>query len=380
MINLLIEQLADYDIDPVRGFLPPVDPLEQLPDAFARWERIASQLPALLMTHRLRPALDRLPALDPARLEDEKQRRRALLLLSIFANACVWAGDPPARRIPRGVAVPLCELAGHFDLPPIVVYASLMLYNWRRLDPNGPIDLDNLTTLQLFRGGIDEQWFYLVTLVIEAKGAPALPAMVEIQRAVVSDRPDLVAPQLHVVREAIGDATATLLRMPEQCDPYIFYHHIRRYLTGWEAPGVVYEGVSDEPRMCLGGSAAQSTLIQALDAGLGVQHPGEESGPFLRAMRAYMPRPHRRFVEALERGPSLRQFVIDRRQRYPVLRDAYNACVRALGEFRQKHIEIAVRYITRQAATKEEAKGTGGTNFAVFLGRARKETGEHEIV
>jgi indoleamine 2,3-dioxygenase len=63
----------------------------------------------------------------------------------------------------------------------------------------------------------------------------------------------------------------------------------------------------------------------------------------------------------------------------PALRDIYNQCVQAMEEFRRKHFEIAVRYITHQAPKGVEAKGTGGTNFSTFLGKALKETGESVI-
>jgi indoleamine 2,3-dioxygenase len=263
--------------------------------------------------------------------------------------------------------------------PPVAAHASIVLHNWQRLDANGPIDLGNLGALQLFLGGMDEQWFYLVTVAIEAGGAPALPALVGAQQAVQSERVDDLAQHLTAIGCALASVTHTLLRMPERCDPYVFFQRVRPYLTGWPEPGIVYEGVSDAPQMCAGGSAAQSPLIQALDAGLGVRHLDGVTSPFLLDMRRYMSPLHRRFIEALEAGPSVRQFVLDRSPTHPALRDLYNDCVRGLEDFRQRHIEIAVRYITRQAAKGEEAKGTGGTNFGVFLGRARKETSEHEI-
>jgi indoleamine 2,3-dioxygenase len=102
----LIENLADYEVDPVRGFLPSIDPLKRLPAQFDAWEHIASELSALIMTRRLRTAIDSLHVIDTARLEGGRQRRRALLLLSVFANAYVWAESPPATRIPRGLAIP----------------------------------------------------------------------------------------------------------------------------------------------------------------------------------------------------------------------------------------------------------------------------------
>ena len=376
---LTLETLSDYQVDPQRGFLPARDPLDRLPPAYAAWDRLSEQLPTLLMARRARAALDALPLLEVDRLDDAGQWQRAMVVLSAFANAYVWEDDPPAARIPPNIAVPLCRASERLGLPPIVTHATTVLYNWRRLDPAGPIELGNLGALQLFLGGLDEQWFYLATVAFEARGAPALPALVELQQAAAADCADAAARHLATIAATLAELIAALVRIYERCDPHIFYHRVRRYLTGWNAPGVVYEGVSDAPQVFVGGSAAQSALIQALDAGLDIEHRDRDTRPFLLEMRRYMLPPHRGFVEALERGPSVRQFVIERGASMPVLRDRYNDCIRALEDFRRRHVEIAVRYITHQAPKDVEAKGTGGTNFAAFLGKARKETGEREI-
>jgi len=371
--------LAAFGVDPVRGFLPADDPLERLPASFEICERVAADVPALLMTGRLRPTLEALPLLGVERLEDEMQLERAMLLLSVLGNAYVWAGPEPARTLPRAVAVPWCGLAEKLGRPPIAAHPSTVLFNWRRLDKAGPIELDNLAALQLFLGGIDEQWFYLTAVAIEAKGAPALGALVAAQQAAADGRADDLAAHLETIASALVEVHEVLERIPEKCDPYIFYHRVRPYLSGWPEPGVIYEGVSDAPRLCAGGSAAQSPLIQALDAGLGVRHTGAETSPFLMEMRSYMVAAHRRFIEALEAGPSVRQFVLHHAARCPALSERYNACIGGLDRFRKKHMELAVRYITHQAPKPGEAKGTGGTDFVPFLSKARKETGEHSI-
>jgi len=85
---------------------------------------------------------------------------------------------------------------------------------------------------------------------------------------------------------------------------------------------------------------------------------------------------HRRFIEALEAGLSIRQFVQDHQESHPALADLYNDCIRGMDKFRKKHIEITVRYILHQAPKDEEAKGTGGTSLVPFLSTARKETQE----
>jgi indoleamine 2,3-dioxygenase len=379
MTRASLENVAFYQVDPVRGFLPAQDPIAGLPAAYRIWDELGADLSALLMTGRLRPTLERLTPLTLDGLESESQRERAMLLLSVLANAYVWAEEKPATHLPSGVAVPLYQLANELGRPPITTYTSIVLYNWRRLDPTGPIDLDNIAARQLFWGGIDEQWFYMVPVAIEAQGAAVIPALIGTKEAMRADRAGDLLAHLKKLASVLEAINVTLMRLPERCDPYIFYQRVRPYLTGWEAPGVVYEGVSEKPQKFYGGSAAQSPIVQCFDAVLGVRHRDRDTAPYLLEMRRYMSPAHRRFIEALEDGLSLHQYVLNHQGPYPVFGEVFNQCVRALEDFRRKHMEIAVRYIKHQAPPGVEPMGTGGTNFATFLGKALKETRESLI-
>ncbi len=372
----MIHDLASYQVDSIRGFLPKEDPLEHLPTNFKAWECIASEVSVLLMTGKLRSTLETLTPPNLDHLENEQQIRRAFLLLSVFGNAYVWGGKKPAIKIPHTIAVPWCELAEKIDRPPIICHASMALDNWRRLDKSKSLELDNLAVLQLFLGGIDEQWFYTTNIAIEAKGAPAIVSLVEAQKYVFATNIAGMAEQLQKIAAALADMYAILLRIPEKCDPYIFYHRVRPFVAGWQEPGVIYEGVSDKPKKFVGGSAAQSSLIQSLDAGLGIKHQ-EERQSYLHEMRSYMPPGHRKFIEALETGPQIREFVLNRKQNYPYLCELYNNCIQTLDNFRKKHIQIAISYIARQAT--QNPRGTGGTDFTHFLQAVREETAANLI-
>ena len=87
----------------------------------------------------------------------------------------------------------------------------------------------NLATLHTISGGMDESWFYLITVAIEGCGARALPSIVEALRAVSCGQTEELTRHLLVVENAIADMTTTLMRMPENCDPYIFYNRVRIY-------------------------------------------------------------------------------------------------------------------------------------------------------
>jgi indoleamine 2,3-dioxygenase len=364
-------QLADYDIDAARGFLPNPDPLDALPPAYAAWDQRAAQLPLLIMAGRVRAELANMPLLDASGLIDIRERRRALLVLTGFANTWVAAGG--GLSIPRSIAVPLVAVARALDQPPITAHATIVLGNWRRIDPTQPLSLENVDTLLTFRGSIDEKWFFLATLGVELTGAPVLADLVAAVAAADAGAQEMLAKALERITGRLELMTGAFMRVRESCDPYIFYQHVRPYLAGWPAPGVTYEGTDLGPVQFNGGSAAQSSLLQAIDAALGIRHEHALTRDFLLSMRRYMPPRHRAFIEAVSERSRVRE-VAATAGALPRLAKAYDAAVAAMDSLRRKHIGLVSEYITKQMPPNALAVGTGGTSFDDFLRQARVET------
>lgn len=360
-----------YGLDPARGFVAATDPPRRLPAAFDAWEALHDDLPGLIMANRVRARVAALPVLDPLPLP-EPARERALMLLGVFAAAFAWSGGPMAQiRFPEPLGRPLGALATAMQRVPILTHSTTVLFNWRRLDPAGPLELSNLDVAVRILGGVDERWFFLATLGVELAGAPAVPAIVAAVNASRDGSDDDLAAQVGVIAAAMQDARAALARMDEWCDPHVFYHRLRRWLASWPEPGAVLEGSGLPPFVLAGGSAAQSSLLQAADAALGIAHPGEETGGFLRAMRRYMPPRHSDFVEDAERLSRVRARAADGSR---VLRDAHAAAVAAMDALRRDHLAIVGRYIVKPSRLGEAERGTGGTDFLRFLRDAREET------
>jgi indoleamine 2,3-dioxygenase len=270
----------------------------------------------------------------------------------------------------------------------VLSYASYALDNWRRLDPNAPIELGNIVLLQNFLAGLDEEWFILIHVDIEAKAARAIRQIPTAIRAAESGDLPTLTDALREVAAALEAMYAVLARMPEACDPYIYYHRVRPYIHGWKnnpalPNGVVYEGVEaygGQPQQFRGETGAQSSIIPTLDGLLGIQHADDPLKTYLMEMRLYMPPAHRRFLEAVEARSRVREVV--QASGDPTLRDAYNACVDGIQRFRALHLEYAAQYIYKQQA--KDAKnptrvGTGGTPFMKYLKKHRDESGAHRL-
>src|SRR5437762_4715855 len=278
--NSVLRQLSNCEVDGDRGFLPTPDPLDRLPNDFSPWEEIGRELPKLLMTGKVRNFIKDTPLLDATRLCDDRERRRAMVILSFMGHAYVWGEKETVSSIPACLALPWHQLARMLGRPPVLSYASYALDNWRRLDAQSAIELGNIALLQNFLGGQDEEWFVLIHVAIEAAAAPALGAIVAAQLAVANEDWERVADQLAVIVQAIEAMNQILLRMPERCDPYIYFNRVRPYIHGWAnqpslPSGIMYEGVEEyggRPQKFRGETGAQSSIIPVLDAALGLTH------------------------------------------------------------------------------------------------------------
>ncbi|KAK1773804.1 Indoleamine 2,3-dioxygenase [Copromyces sp. CBS 386.78] len=396
--------LADYGISPTHGFLPDVLPLTRLPDPYYnKWEAIAANLQALILSKRLRGVVDRLPVLDTIGLEHDAEWRRAYSLLTFMAHGYIWSGDSPSDRLPPSLAVPLLKISEYLEVPPVATYAAVCLWNFKPLFMDEDIDnLENLATLSTFTGAIDESWFYLVSVAMEARGAPIIPLMLTAIAAAREGDAATVTRCLHTFAERLDDLTTLLVRMHESCDPKIFYDRIRPFLAGSKNMaeaglplGVIYEDGSgkEEYRQYAGGSNAQSSLIQFFDIVLGIQHrpTGEKRGRpqdqneghapppkhnFLLEMRKYMPGPHARFLEHVQSVTNIREFVEDKRDVDRPLCIAYDACLAMLRALRDKHIAIVTRYIvlpSREVRARSRSRSPEAVRRRLNLATASRQ-------
>ena len=385
--------LTQFDMSEERGFLPDHDPVESLA-SYPALDHLRTELPKLLAARRFRHWVHEQETMMPAELhhDDPETYRAAFRVLSFAAHAYVWEDpDDVAQRLPAALAIPWWNMAKKLGRPPVLSYASYALDNWRRFDRTKPIVLDNIVLIQNFLGGLDEEWFVLIHVDIEAKAGSALAGLVHAQEAVAEDDVDEVTTQLHAVAAAQEAMCQTLDRMPDRCDPYIYYQRVRPYIHGSKdnpalPHGLVYEGVEEvqgQPQKFRGETGAQSSIIPSLDAAFGVGHADDPLTHYLNEMRQYMPPQHRAFIEYLEARkddqgrPLLWGYVRDRKEKEPDLWKAYSQGVQLLTRFRATHIEYAGAYIHHQkdrGLSNSNAVGTGGTPFMDYLKKHLEET------
>ncbi len=376
-------KLSDFGLSEEFGYMQHSEPVATLPPGNEAWDEMGKNLPKYLMGSDFRQRVKDLPDFKIDTLKTDGQIRRAFLVLSYIGQAYQWSDNEPAHVLPAKLAKPWYEVGKLVGRPPILSYTSYSIDNWYLLDKKGPIECGNIALLQCFLGGQDEEWFILIHIEIEKKAGKALKAIEDAQKAVVAQDLDALEKALTKLRDGIKAMYDVLARMPERCDPYVYFHRVRPYIFGWKnnpslPNGVVYEGVEEyqgKGQTFRGETGAQSAIVPALDAVLGIVHEQDQLRDYLMEMRQYMPPMHVKFIEAAENGPSVRDFVMACNKES--IKKLFNESVELVADFRALHLEYAGTYIHAQSQKtpgNPSAVGTGGTPFMVYLRKHRDET------
>ncbi|XP_076586197.1 indoleamine 2,3-dioxygenase 1 [Chaetodon auriga] len=390
--------LDAYHVSEELGFILP-DPLKELPSYYQPWMDIALRVPELVQSHELRSHINKMPLLSTEFLQKHRELRLAHLALSMMTMGYTWqeGESNTVKMLPHNLAVPYWEVSQRLGLPPILTHADAVLANWKKKDPEGPFNIENLELLVSLPGGDNVRGFFIVTLLVEMAAVPALRNIATVINGVRSGDTQAVAGALEGISQSIQDMTDALKLMHVYVEPSVFYGIMRIYLSGWKdnpcmPNGLIYEGVQKEPMEFSGGSAAQSSLLHCFDELLGVKHEGK-SGAFLTRMRDYMPPAHKQLIQDISLESSLKSFV--QQQADERLNQAFQHCVTKLLELRSYHINIVSRFITVPAArarqlrnqsqnlqaemisrapTALEERGTGGSGIMSFLKTVRDQT------
>ena len=358
------------------GFLP--DKISTLlSNGFDDVEHIAKNLPKILANNQIE--------YEVLNLETEKdisnlsidELERAMLLYSYIGHGYIWGGTSIEKVIPKNISKTWYKISQKLDRPPILSYASYALNNWKLQDVNKPFDLENIRILQNFLGGMDEDWFIMIHIAIEHEAKEILNNL----KIYYLDKNEDQS-YLENALVSIKKINQIMNRMPEKCDPFIYYNRVRPYIFGWKnnpatPNGVIYEGVEEyggTPQLFRGETGAQSSIVPALDALLGVTHSNDPLKEYLDEMRLYMPKEHRNLLNDLDQWSENNRSKSIREDSSVLLSDEI---IKEVHAFRNKHLEYARIYIHEQSLSNQNNSnvvGTGGTPFMKYLDKHLQET------
>ncbi|QSL64346.1 hypothetical protein MERGE_001646 [Pneumocystis wakefieldiae] len=337
-MEMRVPCLEDYGLSERTGFLPDKEPLARLTKRYYEpWEEIMDHYSDYILMGRFRRVIDDLPILSVEYLDSLEEKQRGYLILSFMAHSYTWDGERPSDRLPASIAKPWVQVSENLEIRPVISYAAVCLWNWRRPFPNEPMDLSNL--IRPYLSG----WKNMADIGLP-KG---------------------------VIYEGCSE-------------------DYRQYSGGSNGQSPLIQlldialGINHRPTEMISYKAnACSASVQ-------------KKSNFFQEMREYMPGSHRRFLQDLEKIMNIRQFCLDNSNDSDVI-SAYNACVTGLKTLRDKHLQVVSRYIiiqsraqhfgnknykknsmniglARHVDEKVSLKGTGGTNLISFLKQFRNET------
>jgi len=375
----------------MQGFLPQKVPSKSYSvqsESCDRIQEIASNLPKLLLTGKVQSAINKLSpkdlSIDDLLINQASQDLKlAMSHLSFIAHAYIWGDNKPNESIPSVLANPWVKVANNQGRPPILSYASYCLDNWFLIDPDEPISLENVGLINNFLGGVDEDWFVTIHVCIENAAADAMAACAEIAMLETDSPENKSIELLNRIVISMKKVNEIFARMPEKCDPYIYYHRVRPFIFGTKdnpdlKNGLIYKGeFKNQPQFFRGETGAQSSIIPSLDGALQITHTKDHLRHYLNEMRDYMPPKHREFMEVLEKNSQVKKIIKGSKK----LTSLYNDCLEEIRAFRAMHLEYAGTYIFKQAQIKNPfgrggstITGTGGTPFMAYLKKHRDET------
>jgi len=372
---------------------PPINSYNTRSKSLNLLQKIASQLPKLLLTNKVQSTINKLKtnALSVDVLiknKKEKEINLAMAHLSFIAHAYIWGGESPQRILPEVIAAPWVKLSNYLGRPPILSYASYCLDNWYKIDKDEPISLDNVALINNFLGGVDEDWFVTIHVCIEDAASDAIDSACELSFINEKNKTNDFSKHLRRIRDSLKKVNHIFAKMPEKCDPYVYYHRVRPYIFGTKnnpdlKQGLIYENqFKNKPQFFRGETGAQSSIIPLLDGALGITHTNDNLRHYLNEMRDYMPPKHRKLIEDVEQRSQVKNLITKSKK----LIKEYNQCLEGIHKFRSQHLEYAATYIHKQAqiinpfgSGGSTIRGTGGTPFMKYLKKHRDETDKHKI-
>ena len=359
-----------------RGFLPSkISTL--LSNEFDDVEHVANNLPKILANNQIEYEVFNLEIEKDISNLSIDELERAMLLYSYIGHGYIWGGIGTEKVIPKNISKTWFKISQKLDRPPILSYASYALNNWKLQDVNKPFDLENIRILQNFLGGMDEDWFIMIHIAIEHEAKEILNNL----KTYYLDKNEDQS-YLENALVSIKKINQIMNRMPEKCDPFIYYNRVRPYIFGWKnnpatPNGVIYEGVEEyggNPQLFRGETGAQSSIVPSLDALLGVTHSNDPLKEYLDEMRLYMPKEHRNLLNDLDQWSENNRSNSIRKNNSVVLS---GEIIKEVHAFRNKHLEYARIYIHEQSLSNQNNSnvvGTGGTPFIKYLDKHLQET------
>jgi indoleamine 2,3-dioxygenase len=277
--------------------------------------------------------------------------------------------------LPANISQPFCYVSEKLGVFPWLDYHyAYSLGNYRKLDNKKDLNWENITMCNCFSGQSDEVGFIMLHVDIN-RFSPQLVGSVMRTLEVVKD-------ESKPVHDFLEANWLTMKKMNERrkemwkASRWQHYNDFRIFIMGVKGneeifgPGVIYEGVWDEPKAFRGQTGAQDDIIPMQDIFSGVifHYPQNDLTKYLLDLRAYRPVCVQNFFsdlsETMEKiHPKGLLGLLKERN------DVDSLCfligiLEEIYHFRNGHWQFVQKYIM---SNTKYAKATGGTPITSWI-------------
>lgn len=318
------------------GFMPAQYPLDKLPQSHNAWDALADDLSRLLRDQILRYEVNAMPEIPADRTAlPDIYLQRASTVLGIVAHAYVHMDMSGPTALPSCLQKPWDQVNKRLgrDIAGLS-YIDLIVYNWKKIDPEGDFCVENLSLLVPTVNNAEENIFYLAQAELLWRATPLLCGVVDAQSAVLRNDAEALLSTLRTMTECLSDLVRKSLvkitanhTRPTYVDPVIWAKSVAPLAAPLraEVPGP-------------GGIA--SPLFHLMDAFIGRTAYNVILGEEARRNRANYP-PHWRYIIAAAGEVNVATFVASTRNSelarlWEMLKAKYRGSMGLLGTHRRK--------------------------------------------
>ncbi|KAK8131465.1 hypothetical protein PG984_007903 [Apiospora sp. TS-2023a] len=400
-----------FMVSTTRGFLPRMEPVVELPPAFAKVESLLNRMPVktlsgepgLLATGQFGDAVlaeleDLTEAVecykDDLVLQNALYRDYSFMASAYLLEPCHMRflkgeGYGLARdRLPAVLARPIARSAELCGFKPFMEYAgSYALFNYKLVDPARGLAYDNLRLIRAFEHGLDpsssEAGFVLTHVAMVSHSGALVEGVVNalgaVSAAPSSSQRSAFNAGLQSILGSLLKVNGAMEGMWDVSKPRS-YTSFRTFIFGITSQsmfpnGVIYEGIgddSDTPQSFRGESGANDSMIPLMDNFLGITMPNTPLTAILKDFRSYRPGNHREFLEWVaheQERCGLRAYALsvgakDANEEVLESRRLWLKIQNQVRDFRWRHWCFAREYILKQTS---HPTATGGSPIVTWL-------------
>ncbi|KAK7932362.1 hypothetical protein PG985_003074 [Apiospora marii] len=403
--------LPAFMVSTTRGFLPRMEPVVELPPAFAKVESLLSRMPVKTLSGEpglladgkfgdavlaeLEDLTDAVEAhKDDLVLQNALYRDYSFMASAYLLEPChmrFLKGEEyglARDRLPAVLARPIARSAELCGFKPFMEYAgSYALFNYKLVDPARGLAYDNLRLIRAFEHGLDpkssEAGFVLTHVAMVSHSGALVEGVVNALSA-VSAAPSSSSQRtafnagLQSILGSLLKVNAAMEGMWDVSKPRS-YTSFRTFIFGITSQsmfphGVVYEGIDDDasPQSFRGESGANDSMIPLMDNFLGIAMPNTPLTAILKDFRSYRPGNHREFLEWVaheQERCGLRAYAlsVDAKDATPEVLESRRLWLKIqnqVRDFRWRHWCFAREYILKQTS---HPTATGGSPIVTWL-------------